>query len=58
LEEAPMAKSKKLILLGHNPLFPDEVAPHIFLMFFAPAIQLVASALSGVGFSLNCKFFW
>jgi hypothetical protein len=27
-------------------------------MFFARAIQLVVSALSGVGFSLNGKFFW
>ena len=53
-----MAKPEKNILLGHNPLFPEETAPHIFLMFFALAIQLVASALSGVGFSLNGSFFW
>lgn len=55
--EAPKGK-QKTVLLGHNPLLPDEVAPHIFLMFFALAIQLVASAISGVGFSLNENKFW
>ncbi len=42
---------------GHNPLLPDEVAPHIFLMFFALAIQLVAAAISGIGYSLNQNVF-
>ena len=56
--EASKGKPKTHILSGHNPLLPDEVAPHIFLMFFALAIQLVASAISGVGFSLNENEFW
>jgi hypothetical protein len=58
LAEIPKGKQVKPIWSGHNPLLPDEVAPHIFLMFLALAIQLIAIAISGVGFSLNENGFW
>ena len=48
-----MKIGKNQTLSGHNALFANDTAPHIFLMFFALAIQIVASAIYGVGFSLN-----
>ncbi len=39
-------------------LFPENTTPRIFLFFFAIVIHLVASAISGVGFSLNRNFYW
>ena len=41
-----------------NTIFPMDTAPHIFLFFFALALQLVASAVAGVGFALNGNGFW
>lgn len=53
-----MRTGKNQTSLVHNALFADDTSPQIFLMFFALAIQLVASAISGVGFSLNENVFW
>lgn len=39
-------------------LFPENTKPRIFFFFFAIIIQLFASAISGVGFSLNRNFYW
>ena len=55
--KAPMGKQIKPISSGRNLLFPAEVAPHVFLMFFALAIQLVAAVISGIGYSLNENVF-
>ena len=41
-----------------NTLFPNDLKPQVFLLFFALVIQLLASAISGVGFSLNTSGFW
>jgi hypothetical protein len=52
-----MGKQIKPELSGRNLLFPDEVTPHVLLMFFALAIQLIAAAISGIGYSLNQNVF-
>ncbi len=39
-------------------IFPAETTPRTFLFFPALMIQLVASAVAGVGFSLNGRGFW
>ena len=39
-------------------IFPENTKPRIFLLFFAIVIQLFASAISGVGFSLNRNVYW
>ena len=55
---APEGKQIQPISSGRNPLFPDEVKPSIYLMFFALAIQLVAAVISGIGYSLNENIFY
>lgn len=39
-------------------IVPADTKPHISLFFFAIMIELVASAVAGVGFSLNGRSFW
>lgn len=41
-----------------SALFPPDTPPHILLFFFAMAIQLVASAIAGVGFALTVRWYW
>ena len=55
----PTSKHDKNRLLPNiDTLFPDDLKPQVFLLFFALVIQLIASAISGVGFSLNTSGFW
>lgn len=55
----PTSKHDRNRLLPNiDTLFPDDLKPQVFLLFFALVIQLIASAISGVGFSLNTRGFW
>jgi hypothetical protein len=55
----PTSKHDKNRLLPNiDTLFPDDLKPQVFLLFFALVIQLIASAISDVGFSLNTSGFW
>jgi hypothetical protein len=51
------ATGKKSMSSLCNTIFPKDTSPHIFLFFFALALQLVASAVAGVGFALNANGF-
>jgi hypothetical protein len=51
-------KVRNRLLSNLGTLFPDDLKPQVFLLFFALVIQLAASAISGVGFSLNTSGFW
>gem|GEM_PF-341813 len=53
-----LKKNENLLLSRLHTLFPDDLKPQVFLLFFALVIQLIASAISGVGFSLNTSGFW
>ena len=55
--KAPIGKPIKPVSSGRNFLFPDKIAPHVLLMFFALAVQLVAAVISGIGYSLNENIF-
>jgi hypothetical protein len=39
-------------------IFPDDLKPRYFLFFLAVAVQLVASALSGIGYSVHGAAYW
>ena len=39
-------------------IFSEDATPRILLFFFAALLQLVGSAIAGVGFSLNWQGFW
>ncbi len=55
--KTPEGKQIKPFSSGRYLLFPGKIAPHVPLMFFALAIQLVAAVISGIGYSLNENIF-
>ncbi len=38
--------------------FPDDIKPRYLLFFLAVVVQLIASALSGIGYSINGSNYW
>ncbi len=43
---------------NHPNIPPDTIKPRYFLFFLAVMVQLIASALSGIGYSVNGAAFW